>query len=138
MFDLRVISGLMVAIFLCLGVARAELPPTVYQDLQKKAPEVLKIRADEVISKPAGILDRSNWSEIINATVIEVIRSTTGVKAGAKITISYDRQVFENGRVGPSPPPQLKKGEEYTAFLAKSDGGQFSIVARGMSFSPMK
>ncbi len=117
---------------------RAELPPTVYRDLQQKAPEVLRIRTDEVISKQAAISDDRNWSETVHATVIEVVRTSSGVKVGDKITVSYPRMVPAEGQVGPSPPPQLKTGAEYTAFLAKSDDGKFSLSARGMSFSPLK
>lgn len=120
------------------GQLLAELPPNVYIELRKKAPEVLRIRTDEVISKPAGILDRSNWTETVSATVLEVTRSESGVKKGDVISIVYGRQVPKEGWVGPAPAQQLAKGKEYTAFLAKNEGGGFSIAARGMSFNALK
>lgn len=117
---------------------RAELPPQVYMDLQKKAEEVMEIRADEVISKPKGLLDRSSYTETVKATVIEVTRSRSGVKKGDVITIIYQRQGLTDGRVGPSPAPQLKQGAQYPAFLVKGEDGNFSVAARGMSFSKME
>jgi hypothetical protein len=120
------------------GTLHAELPPEAYQNLQEKAPEVLKIRADEVISKSEGIFDRSNWSETVQATVLAVTRTESGLKSGDKITLHYTRRVPKAGWVGPSPPAQLKKGHEYTAYLAKGGDGRYSLAARGMSFSPLK
>ena len=115
--------------------AKAELPPQVYVELQQKAGEALKIRVDEVDSKPKGLLDRSSFTETVKATVLEVIRSQSGVKKGDVITIRYQRQAPRNDISGPSPAAQLKAGKEYPAYLAKREDGTFSIGARGMSFS---
>lgn len=119
------------------SVASAELPPTVYKDLQAKAPEVLRIQVEAVDSKPKGFFDRSEWTETVTASVTGVVRSKSGVKTGDTITIVYSRLAPKGGWVGPTPPPQLAPGKSHTAFLAKSDAGTFSLAARGMSFSPL-
>lgn len=124
--------------FLSSGLCRAELPPQVYIELQSKAGEILKIHADEVISKPKGLLDKSSYTETVKATVVEVIRSASGVRKGDVITIVYQRLVPEEGMAGPSPAPQLKQGQEYSAYLGKGEDGNFSLAARGMSFTKMK
>jgi len=121
----------------CLAPAWAELPPKVYLDLQKNAAEVLKIRADEVESKPKGLLDRSSYTETVKATVLDVERSKSGTRKGDVITIIYQRDVPKEGFVGPSPAPQLKTGGVYTGYLGKTAEGTFAISARGMSFSKM-
>jgi hypothetical protein len=114
---------------------RAELPPKVYDDLRTQSGEILQIKVDEVESKPKGILDRSSYTETVKATVTGVTRTLSGVKEGDKITIIYQRPVPAEGWVGPSPPPRLKQGWKYTAFLGKGEGGSFGISALGMSFS---
>lgn len=127
-----------VALAACTASAWAELPPSVYINLQKKAAEVLRIRTDEVVSKPKSFFDRSSYTETVTATVLEVSRSQSGTKKGDVITIVYQRLVPRNGWVGPAPAPQLRKGEAYDAFLAKGDEGAFSLAARGMSFRKLE
>jgi len=121
--------------FLATGISKAELPPQVYVEQQRKAGEVLKIRADEVLSKAKGWFDRSSYTETVTATVLGVSRSQSGVKKSDVITIRYQRSVPKAGWVGPSPAPKLDKGTEYTAYLAKDESGIFSLSAQGMSFS---
>ncbi|RYD29542.1 MAG: hypothetical protein EOP87_18155 [Verrucomicrobiaceae bacterium] len=128
------VGGAAIAI---ISPLRAELPPEVYIGLQNKAGEVLEIRADEVDSKPKGFLDRSSYTETVKATVTRVTRTLSGVKKGDAITIIYQRMAPGRGWVGASPPPQLKQGREYTAYLAKNGDGTFAIAARGMSFTKM-
>lgn len=125
-------------LLLVVAVAKGELPPEVYRDLQQEAEEELRVQVWKVTSKPAGIFDRSHWTETVEATVVEVVRSKSGVKKGDVISIIYGRQVPKKGWVGPSPPPQLKEGGEYPAFLKRDEGQRFSIAARGMSFSRLE
>lgn len=125
-------------LLLCLcGRAAAELPPQVYADLQAKAGEVLKIRVDEVTSKPKGFFDHSSWNESVKATVLEVARSHAGTRNGDVISLNYQRLSPKAGWVGPSPPPRLVKGREYMAYLARNGEG-FTLAARGMSFTAVK
>lgn len=119
------------------GISKAELPPQVYAEQQRKAGEVLMIRADEVNSKAKGLFDRSSYTETVTATVLGVTRSQSGVKKGDVIKIQYQRLVPKAGWVGPGPVPQLRKSGEYTAFLAKGEDGIFSLAAQGKSFSEM-
>jgi|GEM_PF-5807355 len=117
---------------------RAELPPQFYADLQNKAGEILRIRVEQVESKPKGFLDRSSYTETVKATVTGVTRTRSGVKEGDSITITYQRPVPAKGWSGPTPPLQLKQGWKYTAYLGRNEGGTFAISARGMSFRKME
>ncbi|MBX3740120.1 MAG: hypothetical protein KF712_03960 [Akkermansiaceae bacterium] len=135
--DMRKFLSLAGAVLAVAAPLRAELAPEVYIELQNKAAEVLEIRVDEVESKPKGLLDRSSYTETVKATVTGVTRTLSGAKKGDAITIIYHRPVPAKGWVGASPPPQLKQGRAYTAWLAKGEGGTFSISARGMSFTRM-
>lgn len=129
-------SAILAASFLgAMGTSKAELPPQVYAEQQRKAGEVLKIRSDEVVSKAKGFFDRSSYTETVTATVLEVSRSQSKVKKGDVITIRYERLVPKAGWVGPSPAPKLEKGGQYTAYLGKGEDGTFSLSAQGMSFA---
>lgn len=114
--------------------AYAELAPEVYIELQSKAPEVLKIRVDAVASSPEGLFKRSKWTENVTATVVDIVRTRSGLKKGDTIHLEYTRIIPEKGWVGPAPAPQLMKGREYMAFLSKTEAGSFSLAARGLSF----
>jgi hypothetical protein len=112
-----------------------ELPPTVYRELQKEAPEVLEIKVTDVKStKHAGDNLGTNWTETVTASVVKVVRSKSGCKVGDSVEIRYERLEPAPGWVGPSPAPQLTKGWEGPAFLTKSEDDSFSIAARGFSF----
>lgn len=135
--DMRKFLSLAGAVLAVAAPLRAELAPEVYIELQNKAAEVLEIRVDEVESKPKGLLDRSSYTETVKATVTGVTRTLSGAKKGDAITIIYQRLVPGRGWTGASPPPQLKQGRAYTAWLAKNVDGTFGISARGMSFTKM-
>ncbi|MFD0896062.1 hypothetical protein ACFQ5Q_20800 [Luteolibacter ambystomatis] len=124
--------------FAWVAPAKAELPPDVYAHYQAEAPEVLQIRVEQVSSKPIGLFDWSKRIESVQATVLKVTRSKSGVKKGDRISIRYERLIPKGGWAGPSPAPQLEKGKEYPAYLEKSPDGTFGLGARGKSFSSLK
>jgi hypothetical protein len=121
-----------------VGLVKAELPPQAYIEQQQKAGEELRIRVDDLASVSKGLFNRSSFTDTVKATVLEVVRSKSGVKKDDVISITYQRLVPDNSRAGPSPVPKLKEGNEYTAFLTKGADGKFTIAAQGMSFSKMK
>lgn len=121
-----------------LAMAKAELPPTAYIDLQAKASEVLQIKVDDVSSKPTSLIDWSKRIETVQATVQKVTRTKSGAKQGDKITIRYERLIPKKGWAGPSPAPPLEQGKEYPAYLEKTTDGTFDLGAKGKSFTEVK
>ncbi|QIF00974.1 hypothetical protein [Roseimicrobium sp. ORNL1] len=118
--------------------AKAELPPSAYEQFQADTPEVFQIEVDKVSSKFPGVFDRSKRIETVQATVLKVVRSKSGTKQGDKITVRYERLLPKDGWVGPSPAPALEQGKKYPAYLSKSDDGTFGLGARGKSFETVK
>jgi hypothetical protein len=120
----------------------AELPPSVYEDLQRAAPEALSIQVMDVevhrsIAKPSAcsFLDfEVRRKAIVRARVIGVIRSKSGVRPGDVIAIDYTSVKPCHGVNGPRPIELLKEGDRVSAFLTKS-GSVFVPAARGGTFS---
>jgi len=114
-------------------LCHAELPPSAYEAMQKKAPEYLEIKVLQVTVGPSG----KEGVTIIEATaqVVDVKRSESGVKSNALIHIVYTIETRPEGFVGPSPIPVLKQGEQTIAFLQKiPDSMDFRPAAGAMSF----
>lgn len=117
----------------------AELPPEVYEEMQRKSPEVMKIHVNKVESERLGLLDFSgDRRQAVEATVISVTRTGSGLKAGDAIVIRYIARNPDEEMARPSPIPQLKEGKEYPAWLSKAKAGHYEPAARGYSFSPLK
>jgi hypothetical protein len=131
------------ALLLIAAVASAELPPEVYEELQRKAPEVLFIEVtsvdvDRQIKKPSGC----SWLEFevvrnveLEARVIRVVRSAAGVRPGTVIRVEYPSNNRCEGYNGPRSIELLRKGERVNAFLVRGDRGVFVPAARGATFS---
>ena len=112
----------------------AELPPYVYENLKKNSPEVLKIKVIKVTSSPKII---NNSKDItIQAKVLNVKTSQSGLKAGDMITIIYNKVTNRpKGWVGPSSLPILERSEVYKAFVEKASEASYYVPsARGKSF----
>lgn len=117
----------------------AELPPEVYEEMQGKASEALKIRVNKVSSERLGLLDFSgDRRQTVEATVISVTRTRSGLKAGDVIVIRYIARNPDEKMAGPSPIPRLKEGKEYPAWLSWAKAGHYETAARGYSFSTVK
>ncbi|MGJ8643621.1 MAG: hypothetical protein ACSHX9_09455 [Luteolibacter sp.] len=120
-------------------MAFAELPPKVYEEMQKKASESLKIRVDKVTSEKLGLLDFSgNRNQTVEATVIFVTRTGSGLKSGDVIVIQYLARKPDEKIAGPRPIPKLQEGKEYPAWLSKAEAGHYEPAARGFSFAVLK
>ncbi|MDM5270606.1 hypothetical protein PGH07_00270 [Sulfurovum sp. zt1-1] len=111
----------------------AELPPYVYEELQKNAPELLLIKINSVETNVSLFTEtRVN----VVAEVLEVRRSKSGLKKNDRITIVYTTFTSRpRGWVGPSPVPLLEKDKTYSAFLRKSEEVNIYMpAAKGKSF----
>lgn len=112
---------------------RSELPPQVYEEMKRRAPEVMVIKVSAVKATTDTRGRETNF--IYDASVIRPVRSKTGVKSGGKIVVQSRHHIFGPGEVGPSNPRKLKKGETVTAYLTRSrKEGVYTIAAGGHSF----
>lgn len=112
---------------------QAELPPSVYQELQEKSPEALNIMVESVKIDKSEESSLTRLSITAEAKVETVTRSASGVKPGDKIRISYTHISYKRPVAGPSEPDILKEGRSYPAFVTGEDG-VFTPAARGYSF----
>src|SRR5438477_117208 len=130
-----------IALFAWIAIF-AELPPAVYEDLQRAAPEALSIQVMDVdvhrsIAKPhaCSFFDfEVRRNARARARVFGVIRSKSGVRPGDVITIEYTSVKPCYGVNGPRPISLLNEGDRVSAFLVKS-GSVFVPAARGATFS---
>ena len=119
--------------FACSHVARAELPPQVYEELKAKAPEILEVEITRVAINKRDGENLRDISVFANARVKKVIRSKSGVKVGDQISLRYMTfEVIKLGFVGPGPIAQVAKGKTYRIWFKKA-GSNFYDAARGRS-----
>lgn len=111
----------------------AELPPYVYEELQKNAPELLVIKVHHV--KINSSISTDIRVDLV-AEVLSVRRSKSGLQKGDRMTIVYRTFISRpEGWVGPSPIPVLEKTKIYRAFLKKRKKGNVYLpAAKGKSF----
>ena len=134
-------------VLMAIGATGA-VQPKDQNEVHQDAPEVLKIRiADTTLvpqqriscaerfryPKAEGEQVRSEFTGKLY--VLETLRSESGVKPGAVITIRYD--VYDKncpGWVGPAQKVPLKKGEVLYAFLYRLSNAKSGLTAEGHSF----
>jgi len=134
-----------IAILLILASAvLADLSPDVYKDLQRKAPEILEIRVTSVdvhrhFAKPSScsFFDFEVIRNVkVEARVVRVIRSASGVHAGDVIEIEYSSISRCSDWNGPRSIPLLQSGDQRYAFLSRRGRTTvFDPAARGATFS---
>ena len=133
-----------VVLVVVAATALAELPPSVYEDLQKNAPEALVIEVTSVdahrrFAKPAGC----PWYDFevirnvsVEARVVRVTRSAAGLRPGDVIRVEYSSVNRCSGFNGPRSIDVLHRGDRVEAYLARGDrAGLFVPAARGATFS---
>jgi len=135
-FGKNKIMSRFIFIFLSLFVActaLGELPPSVYETMQSEAPEHLQIQVLRVDIEPG---EKEFTQEIlIMATVEKVLRTSSGVKLGDLINISYQLEDRPPGWVGPGQVPILAQGDTHVAYLKKLEKPEtYAPAAGAMSF----
>jgi hypothetical protein len=118
-------------LFLATAALFAELSPQEYRLLQLAAPEQLEIEVDKVRASAGGGLVG------IDATVVRVNKSASGLKPGKSIRIYYHYDPNPKPAPGLDPMPLLELRKRYPAYLAKNAKGNFEPVARSRSFAPV-
>lgn len=123
---------LLISILFTLNL-HAELPPYIYENYQKNAPEALTISVKKV---ETSLISMSDKSVTITAKVIRIKRSQSKLKKGDSITIIYNSTFWKpSGWVGPSSLPVLEEKQIYKAFLRKGEKNNYYFpAAKGKSF----
>ena len=131
---LRIKTLLMALAFTLLVNARAELPPSVYEEMKRNSDEVVVVQI--LKSSSADLKLAGNRVQLTyEAKVLRIIRSKSHLRPSTAITIQSSYYRFGPGEVGPSNPRRLKKSDVVTAYLHKGKKvGQYIIAAGGHSF----
>jgi len=116
-----------------LLLLRAELPPSAYESMQAKAPELIQIEVLRVDVEPGE--KENDQKVLVVAMVNEVTRTATGLKPSDIVNISYIVTEHPKGWVGPGQVPVLAEKDKCPAFLIKSETGDYAPAAGRMSFS---
>jgi hypothetical protein len=120
-----------------LPVAKAELPPGSYDKLREGATEILVI---EIMAVQQKVIPGNKVEVTLQAKVLGVEQSRTGLKPGAQMVISYTEfdPKAKNRPPGARPVPILERGSIYPAFLNRaSNGKSYEPAAYGESFRMM-
>lgn len=127
---MRVIALLIV---LLPALLRAELSPSVYEGMQNKAQEYLKIEVLRVDVEPGSSPEEQKVHVV--ALVSNVIRSASDLKADSIINIDYLITERPKGWAGPGEIPLLNTKDVVVAYLNKTETGDYQPAAGRMSFS---
>lgn len=112
----------------------AELPPSVYEQKQKAAPEKLQLQIMRVEVEPAT--KPEDQTVRLTALVDQVDRTVTGIKSGDFITVTYTIVGHPPGWVGPGPVPIPNEKDKTVAYLQQvPDTGDYAPAAGAMTFS---
>jgi hypothetical protein len=125
------IRRLIPVVLLAAFALEAELPPSAYRKWQMEAPEALEI----LVKKASPVVAMKTTTVEVEAEVLRVLKTSTGLKPGSKIHITYTHEVYERAIAGPSPIPLLHTGDKVPAFLSRGAKGLYEPAARGRSFS---
>ncbi|MFZ4597114.1 MAG: hypothetical protein ACOYNN_00575 [Terrimicrobiaceae bacterium] len=119
---------------LCLSLPLiAELAPSAYEDMQKKAPEYLEIEVLRIDVEPGDAPERQTVR--LMALVNKVERTATEVRIGDLINVVYTITDRPKTWVGPGEIPLLAEKDKTIAYLKKdAETSDFSPMAGAMSF----
>ena len=107
----------------------AELPPSVYTESKKNAPEEVILMVKDLLYFP---VDFQKTDVKANVRVVAVCHSKSGLKQDDSIAVHY--RTFKKrpvGLMGPAPVPLLKQKHLYKAFLKQNKKGDFYLPAAG-------
>jgi hypothetical protein len=126
-------AGLVALLLTALQPARAELPPWVYAEEQRRAPLRLELQVLRAVARGEQLQVRG----VVLA--IHRQRSPLRLRPGDTIELRYPvAPPRPGGWVGPSPIPLLQAGERVSAWLTPLPGqpGLWAPAAGGRSFGP--
>lgn len=129
-------------LFGAANCARAELPPSAYQNMKAAAPEEIEVRIQSVSNSvaPTRASEPMKTHAIrAQAVVTRVIRSKSGLKVGSSLVLTYTVALPKPGKqgwVGPGPLLIVARGASYHAWL-KAQGKAYVPAAMGQSLKPL-
>ncbi|NNC90567.1 MAG: hypothetical protein HKN82_19090 [Akkermansiaceae bacterium] len=131
---------ILVALMAGMLASHAALPLKSLREMQKKAPEKLKIEVTEVDRKKSRAGGIAGFDFTITADVESVIESAAGLEAGDEIKITYWRPDLTRVRIAGDWPDALEERETYMAYLrvVDKDGWECEPAASSGSFGPVK
>ncbi len=123
----------LLALAFSASAARAELPPWVYGEQQRRAPVVVQLRVLQA--------EREGEEARVRGEVRRVWRQPRGLslQAGQALELRYGLPPRRGpGVVGPTPLPLPRVGDSVTAWLQPLPGSRQTFVpaAGGRSFGP--
>lgn len=135
MKNFSIITGLLLS-FITATLLNAEIAPEYYAEDQRNAGEFIRVRVTD--SDLDWCFFCSERDVKLEARVLEVLRSESGLKKSDKIIITYTTRLSHpGGWAGPRPIPVPEEGYETEAYLNKQKGTEniYLPAARGYSFS---
>ena len=115
----------------------AEISNSMMQALQNKAPEKLEIKVMKV-SEEKSVLGNYNQLHFeVEAKVIGVERTHTGLKVGDRLLIQYKKYDDDKPVPSGSYPITVKEGQMYKAYLGMKKEDENTVEAKGpVVYSP--
>ena len=122
---------------LCTSILRAELPPSAYEQMQKKAPTVLEIHVLQADQRKDKDSNGEQTQVDLMAEVLKVLRKESTIQPGELISIQYTLEKRPAVWAGPGQVPVLAEGIKTIAYLKKKGTGApiYEPAAGRMSFS---
>lgn len=112
------------------ATTRADLSPREYRRMQRDSPEILKIKVLGVQERPIRQRERE-YEVIVEARIRRIERSSTRLRDGEVIKITYRHHRRERSEAAAGEPPLLERDREYPAFLTKVEGERLFKPAAG-------
>lgn len=123
----------LILIITTLYTLAAEIAPQEYHKMKMGAEEQVEISV--LRSKTRRPLFSKNTQVTLEAQIVSVTTSASGLKAGDRITISYIYRKLGKNVAGPRPIPIQRKGTITPAFLDfDPESNTYVPAARGASF----
>ena len=131
---MRPLPHISALIFFCFsGLLLAELPPSAYETMQKKATEALNLEVLQV-DVQAGKAPGQQQIHIM-ALVDKVLRTSNNLSEGDVINVVYTVTPHSNASTGQREIPILSERIKTPAYLSKvENSANYQPVAGAMSF----
>ena len=131
-FSMRQILTAFAAVFFLVSL-HAELPPSVYEQMQAAAPEYLEVEILRVDIEPGA--EPGQQDVEITARIAKVNRSSANLQPGGMLNILYTLAARPPGFVGPGQVTIPAEGDKTVAYLKNGEKPEeFEPAAGAMTF----
>ena len=132
-------TSIMILIFITsiTSFISAEISNSMMHALQNKAPEKLEIKVMKVSEKKSTLGTYNQLHFEVEAKVIGVERTHTGLKVGDRLLIQYKKYDDDKPVPSGSYPITVKEGQMYKAYLGMKKEDENTVEAKGpVVYSP--